>query len=159
MFFLFFFLSFMSFFSFACTIQNFFDFFWQIIFGEITVYHPKLYPKYTLHSKLFGCTVCTLNYDVCYTLHPSVCFTVKFDGNMKHVTFTCDLFKWDKYKRPKNPSSQSIKNIFFPSLSQHNRRFIKNIKICRLQSTQGFWIWTFMGNYTLFTCCSGWRLL
>ena len=91
---------------------------------EIKNFNGKLHfttlnytPKYTLHSKLFGCTICTLNYNPYYTLHPSVSFTDKFDGNMKHVTFTCDLFKWDKCKRPKNPSSQSIKNIFSFHLS------------------------------------------
>ena len=112
-------------------------------------------PKYTLHPKLFGCTVCTLNYDPCYTLHPSVSFTVKLDGNMKHVTYS----NGTNVKDQKTLLPNQLKTFFFPSLSQHHRRFIKNIKICRLQSTQGFWILTFMGNYTLFTCCSGWRLL
>ena len=29
--------------------------------GEITLYNPKLYPYYTLLSKLFECKFCTLN--------------------------------------------------------------------------------------------------
>ena len=48
---------------------------------------------YTLHHKLFECTVYTLNYDPCCTLHPDVNFTVKFNGNMKHVTCMCVLLK------------------------------------------------------------------
>ena len=58
--------------------------------------------NYTLYPKLFECTVCTLNYDSCYTLHPDVSFTVKFNGNMKHVTCMCVLLKWHKLKRQKN---------------------------------------------------------
>ena len=37
----------------------------------------------TLHPKLFECTVCTLNYDPCYTLYPGISFTVKLDKNME----------------------------------------------------------------------------
>ena len=48
---------------------------------------------YTLHPKLFECTIYTLNYDNCYTLHPNVSFTVKFDKNIKHVTCTWVLLK------------------------------------------------------------------
>ena len=49
--------------------------------------------NYTLHHKLFECTVYTLNYDHCYTLHPRVSFTVKLDGNIKHMTCICVLLK------------------------------------------------------------------
>ena len=38
---------------------------------------------YTLYSKLFDCIFCTLNYDICYTLHPYIKFGVKLDGNSK----------------------------------------------------------------------------
>ena len=36
---------------------------------------------YILHLKLFECTLYTLNYDSCYTLHPNVSFTIKLDLN------------------------------------------------------------------------------
>ena len=65
---------------------------------------------YILHPKLFECTVYTLNYNSCYTLHPDVSFTVKFNGNMKHVTCMCVLLKCHKLKRQKTPSFQLIKN-------------------------------------------------
>ena len=61
-----------------------------------------------MHHKLFACTVYTLNYDFCYTLHPDISFTVKFNGNMKHVTCMCVLLKWHKLKRQKTPSLQLI---------------------------------------------------
>ena len=61
--------------------------------GQIILYYPKL----------FECTICILNYDPCYTVHPDVSFTVKLDENMKHVTCTCVLLKWHKLKRPKSP--------------------------------------------------------
>ena len=38
-------------------------------------------PDYTLHHKLFKCTISTLNYYAYYTLHPDVSFSVKLDGN------------------------------------------------------------------------------
>ena len=59
------------------------------------------------YPKLFKCTVCTLNYDLCYTLYPGISFTVKLVKNMKHVTCTCVLLKWHKLKRPK-PSYSPI---------------------------------------------------
>ena len=34
-----------------------------------------------LHSKLFECTFCTLNYNPCYTLHLNIKFVVNLDGN------------------------------------------------------------------------------
>ena len=74
-------------------------------------------PDYTLHSKLFKCTICAVNFDYCYTLHLDVNFIIKLDENIKHVICTCILLKWHKLKRPKPPSSQSIKNNFFFSLS------------------------------------------
>ena len=69
--------------------------------------------NYTLHLKLFECMVCTLNYDHCYTLHPNVSFTLKLDGNMKHVTCMCVLLMWYKLKRLKTPLSNQLKTIFF----------------------------------------------
>ena len=38
---------------------------------------------YTLHPKLFECTFWSLNYDSCYTLHPTIKFAVNFDENLK----------------------------------------------------------------------------
>ena len=66
-------------------------------------------PYYMLHLKLFECIVCTLNYDSYYTLYLDVSFTIKFDKNMKHVTYMCILLKWHKLKWQKTLSSQSIK--------------------------------------------------
>ena len=40
--------------------------------------------NYTLHSKLFECTFCTLHYDSCYTLHPDINFIVNLDGKVWH---------------------------------------------------------------------------
>ena len=62
-----------------------------------------------LHLKLFECIVCTLNYDSYYTLYLDVSFTIKFDKNVKRVTYMCILLKWHKLKRQKTLSSQSIK--------------------------------------------------
>ena len=68
------------------------------------------YPlDYTLHSKLFDCTFCTLNYHIYHVLHPGVIFTVIFTKILLHVTSTCFLLKWNKVKRLKQPSSKSIK--------------------------------------------------
>ena len=88
--------------------------------GKITLYHLNYAPYYTLHSKLFECILCTLNYDICYTLHTAISFTVKWDGNMKHMTCTC-VAKWHKLKRPNPSSSQSIKNklVFFFLVLSH----------------------------------------
>ena len=38
-------------------------------------------PDYTLHPKLFECTLCTLNYYTNDTLHPDISFTVMLDRN------------------------------------------------------------------------------
>ena len=65
-----------------------------------------------MSHKLFECTVYILNYDHCYILHPRVSFTVKLDGNMKHMTCICVLLKWHKLKRLKTHSSQSTKKNF-----------------------------------------------
>ena len=68
------------------------------------------YPlDYTLHSKLFDCTFCTLNYHIYHALHPDVIFTVIFTKILLHVTSTCFLLKLNKVKRLKQPSSKSIK--------------------------------------------------
>ena len=64
--------------------------------------HPKLFKC----PKLFECTVCTLNYDTCYTLHLDISFTIILDGTLMHMTRTYILFKWNKVKRQKNPSSK-----------------------------------------------------
>ena len=36
---------------------------------------------YILHHKLFKCTLCTINYDFCYTSHLNISFIVKLDKN------------------------------------------------------------------------------
>ena len=64
---------------------------------------------YTLHTKLFECSICTLNYDTCYTLHPDISFTVILDRTFMHMTHTCIFLRWNKVKRQKHYSSQSIK--------------------------------------------------
>ena len=56
---------------------------------------------YTLHPKLFECTVYTINYEILLHFAPDVSFTVKFNGNMKHVTCTCVLLKWHDLKDQK----------------------------------------------------------
>ena len=58
------------------------------------------------------------NYDPYYTLHYSVSFIVKLNGNKKHVTYICVMLKWYKFKKPKALFSESIKNkTFLRSLS------------------------------------------
>ena len=58
----------------------------------------------------------TLNYEPCYTLHPEISFTVKLDGNMKHLTCTCVLLKWPKIKKttpsPPPPLLNHFKKCF-----------------------------------------------
>ena len=39
---------------------------------------------YILHSKLFECTFCTLNYYPCYTLHPVIKFAINLNGKILH---------------------------------------------------------------------------
>ena len=36
---------------------------------------------YMLHSEIFEYTFCTLNNNICYTLHPNVKFAVNLDEN------------------------------------------------------------------------------
>ena len=73
---------------------------------------------YTLHPKLSDCTLCTLNYHTYHVLHSDVIFAVIFNIILLHVTSTCFLLKWNKVKRLKQPSSNSIKTKpkFFPHL-------------------------------------------
>ena len=73
---------------------------------------------YTLHHKLSDYTLCTLNYHTYHALHPDVIFAVIFNRILLHVTSTCFLLKWNKVKRLKQPSSNSIKTKpkFFPHL-------------------------------------------
>ena len=40
--------------------------------------------NYTFHHKLFKRTFCTLNYNICYTLHPDIKFAVNLDGKVYH---------------------------------------------------------------------------
>ena len=53
------------------------------IFKENYTLSSKLYSIYTLHPKLFECMFCTLNYDICYTLHSYVKFSINLDENLK----------------------------------------------------------------------------
>ena len=62
---------------------------------------------YTLHPKLFECTICTLNYNTYYPLPLDVSFTVILDGTFMHVTSTCVLLKWNKVKRQNTCTSTS----------------------------------------------------
>ena len=64
---------------------------------------------YTLHHKLFECTICTINYDTYYILYSNVSFTIILDETFMHMTCTCILLRWNKVKRQKYSSSQSIK--------------------------------------------------
>ena len=73
---------------------------------------PQIIRMHSLHHKLFECTVCTLNYDSCYTLHPYISFNVKMDRNMNIWLAYVYLLKWHKLKRLKTPYSQSIKFVF-----------------------------------------------
>ena len=76
-------------------------------------------PDYTLYSKLFECTLCTVNYYIYNTLHPSVTFAVMFNRMLLHMISTCVLLKCNKLKRLKHPTSKSIKtqpNFFRISL-------------------------------------------
>ena len=40
--------------------------------------------NYTFHHKLFERTFCTINYNICYTLHPDIKFAVNLDGKVYH---------------------------------------------------------------------------
>ena len=76
---------------------------------------------YTLHPKLFKRTLCTLNYHTYYTLHHGIIFAVIFNEILLHMTNTCFLLRRNKLKKPKYPSSKSIKtkhNFFHISLSR-----------------------------------------
>ena len=53
----------------------------HIIKGKLHFTILNYTPDYTLHPKLFECTLSTLNYHTYYTLHSDVSFTVKLDGN------------------------------------------------------------------------------
>ena len=81
---------------------------------------------YTLHPKLFECTVCTLNYDLCYILHPDISFTVKLDGNMKHVY--CLSRTNIKDQKTHLPNQLKTK-LFFSSLSLMRINSSPQIKI------------------------------
>ena len=73
---------------------------------------------YTLHPKLSNYILCILNYHTYHALHPNVIFAIIFNRILLHVTSTCFLLKWNKVKRLKQPSSNSIKTKpkFFPHL-------------------------------------------
>ena len=68
-------------------------------------------PYYTLYHKLFECTICTLNYDIHYTLHSAVSFTIQLDGNstwLAHALLSCTNLK-DQIP----PLSNQLKTFFF----------------------------------------------
>ena len=81
--------------------------------GKLCVITLNYVLNYTLHPKLFEYIVYTLNYVICYILHHNISFTVKLDGNMKHVTYMYVFLKWYKLKRPKTPLLNQLKTIFF----------------------------------------------
>ena len=64
---------------------------------------------YTFHLKLFKCTLCTLTYHTYHTLHPNVIFAIIFNRILLHMTSTCILLRWNKFKRLKHHISRSIK--------------------------------------------------
>ena len=87
---------------------------------------------YTLHPKLSDCTLCTLNYHTYHALHPDVIFAVIFNKILLHVTSTCFLLRWNKVKRLKQPSSNSIKTkpkFFLICLVSH--RFICTLPLSK----------------------------
>ena len=51
----------------------------------ITLCHSKLTSNYTLHNKLPKCTIGTLNYKSCYTLHPAINSIIILDGKPNFV--------------------------------------------------------------------------
>ena len=61
------------------------------------------------------CTLFILNCHNYHTLYPRVNFDVIFNIILLHVTSTCFLFRWNKVKKLKHPSSKSIttKSKFF----------------------------------------------
>ena len=79
--------------SFIFSVVNILTFFWLVrsswerrctTVRTRSVYGVKLHfiihvPDYTLHHKLFKCTICTLNYYYYHTLHSGVTFSVMFD--------------------------------------------------------------------------------
>ena len=76
-------------------------------------------PSYTLYHKLFECTLCILNYYTYNTLHLGVTFVIIFNRMLLHMTSKCNMLKCNKLKRPKHPTSKSIKTKpnFFSHLS------------------------------------------
>ena len=85
---------------------NYWGSFQKHFIGETTLYLSKLYPKYTLHSKLFKFMFCPLNYNSCSTLHQDVKFVVNFDWKV-----------WHHMKRFNYLSSQSLKNKWETTLT------------------------------------------
>ena len=49
--------------------------------------------------KLFECIFYTINYNICYSLHPDIMFVINLDGKV-----------WHHMKLANCPSSQSLKN-------------------------------------------------
>ena len=76
-------------------------------------------PGYTLHPKLFECTLCTINYYTYNTSHPGVTFAFMFNKMLVYMTNTYILLKCNKLKKLKHPTSKSIKTKpnFFSHLS------------------------------------------
>ena len=89
--------------------------------------------NYTLHHKLSDCTLCTLNYNTYHALHPSVIFAVIFNRILLHVTSTYFLLRWNKVRRLKHPSLNSIKtkpNFFLICLVSH--QFICTLPLSKI---------------------------
>ena len=53
------------------------------ILGKLYFFTLNYTSYYTLYHILFECTICTLNYDCCYTLHPDIKFDVNLDRSSK----------------------------------------------------------------------------
>ena len=116
-----------------------------IIFkGKLHFTTQNYTPDYTLHPKLFECTLCTLNYHTYYTLHPSVTFVVMFNEMLLHMTSTCILLRWNKLKRLKHSTSKLIKQdpIFFTSLSLSLMRATSSPNPNSLLEFDLKWLWT-----------------
>ena len=94
---------------------------------------------YTLHPKLYDCTLCTLNYYTYHALHPDVIFAIIFNTILLHVTSTCFLLRWNKVKRLKQPFSNSIKTkpkFFLICLVSH--RFICTLPLSKRTQNSEF---------------------
>ena len=87
-----------------------------------------------MHHKLFECTFCTINYYICYTLHPDVNFTAMLDGNLEHMNCTCVLLKWHMtFQSVKIKilfhKAEDVIDTFIITVTKHRRRKSKLRKL------------------------------